>query len=106
MNCQKVRPPHRRHLLPSGQSQRSAAWWRQTRRSGLQEQVSADKKHVVLHLWHWRSSSGSSSKTSCSEDSTPCRLEATRANNLNWYIMQQVSNLKEEGLGLGFLFSG
>ena len=64
---------HRRHLFPIGQLQRSDAWCRHTRWSGLQGQVSADRKQVVLHFWHCRSSSGTSSNTSCSDDSTPCR---------------------------------
>lgn len=34
-------------------------------------QVTADKKHVVLHISHWRSSSGINSKASRSALVTP-----------------------------------
>lgn len=54
-----------------GQGHKSEGWYKHTRRSGLQEHVRADKKHVVLQAVHWRSSSGTSSNTSSSDINTP-----------------------------------
>jgi len=62
-----------KHLFCMGHGHKSDGWYRQTKRSGLQEHVRADKKHVVLQAVHWRSSSGTNSNTSSSDINTPLK---------------------------------
>lgn len=71
----KKNPVYLRHFFCMGQGHKSEGWYKHTRRSGLQEHVRADKKHVVLHAVHWRSSSGTSSNTSSSDINTPWQEE-------------------------------
>lgn len=71
----KKTPVYLRHFFCMGQGHKSEGWYKHTRRSGLQEHVRADKKHVVLQAVHWRSSSGTSSNTSSSDINTPWQTE-------------------------------
>lgn len=41
-----------KHFFCMGHGHKSDGWYRHTRRSGLQEHVRADKKHVVLQAVH------------------------------------------------------
>lgn len=45
-------PVYLRHFFCMGHGHKSDGWYKQTRRSGLQEHVRADKKHVVLQAVH------------------------------------------------------
>lgn len=48
----KKNPVYLRHFFCMGQGHKSEGWYKHTRRSGLQEHVRADKKHVVLQAVH------------------------------------------------------
>lgn len=85
--------PRRQHCIRFG-----GKWHNDRNSLGEQGQVTEDRKQVVLHTEHWRSSSGSSSNASRSASTVPWNgVKTCRMRNTHMKLKQKGKQTQEFG---------